>query len=131
VNNIVSVFSAFYGTAAAKYGYVRANPVQLVEMPSEPVRFQQGIAERRRIAGTSKRIGGAVPNDGLARLCATEVRLSELLGLLGNRSTGNISACGLEKRCTMAKSIRQRRTEAAAPSGSREPSLRSSSSFKR
>src|ERR1700753_621387 len=68
------------------------------------------------------------------RWCGSAVRLevasANYWGCAGNPSTGNTSACGSEKRCTMAKSIRQKRIEVAVPSGSQKPSSRNSKSFK-
>ena len=82
VKNIVSVLSAVY-SAALKYGYVRSNPVRLVEMPSEPVRFQQELPTDREL----QRLRDALdePYRTMVWLtCATGVRVSELLGLRWN-----------------------------------------------
>jgi integrase len=79
VKNIVSVFSAVYATAV-KYGYVRSNPVRLVEMPCEPVRFQPELPTDEEL----QRLQNALqePYRTMVWLgCATGVRVSELLGL--------------------------------------------------
>jgi integrase len=82
VKNIASVFSAVY-SAALKYGYVRSNPVRLVEMPSEPVRFQPELPTDTEL----QRLQDALdePYRTMVWLtCATGIRVSELLGLRWN-----------------------------------------------
>lgn len=79
VKNIVTVFGAVY-SAAVKYGYVRANPVHSVELPSEPVRFQPQLPTDKEL----QRLQDALkePYRTMVWLsCATGVRVSELLGL--------------------------------------------------
>jgi excisionase family DNA binding protein len=79
VKNIVSVFSAVYATAV-KYGYVRSNPVRLVEMPSEPVRFQPELPTDEDLQKFQNAL--QEPYRTMVWLgCATGVRVSELLGL--------------------------------------------------
>jgi excisionase family DNA binding protein len=79
VKNIVSVFSAVYATAV-KYGYVRSNPVRLVEMPSEPVRFQPELPTDEELQKFQNAL--QEPYRTMVWLgCATGVRVSELLGL--------------------------------------------------
>jgi len=82
VKNIVSVFSAVY-SAALKYGYVRTNPVRLIEMPSEPVRSQQELPTDTEL----QRLQNALDEPYRTMIwltCATGVRVSELLGLRWN-----------------------------------------------
>ena len=82
VKNILSVFGAVY-TTALKYGYVRSNPARLVEMPSEPVRFQPQLPTDKDL----QRLQNALdePYRTMVWLsCATGVRVSELLGLRWN-----------------------------------------------
>jgi integrase len=79
VKNIVSVFSAVYATAV-KYGYVRSNPARLVEMPSEPVRFQPALPTDEELQKLQNAL--QEPYRTMVWLCcATGVRVSELLGL--------------------------------------------------
>jgi site-specific recombinase XerC len=79
VKNIVSVFSAIYA-AAVKFGYLKVNPVLSVEMPQEPVKFQQKLPSDEEIQQLQDAL--EEPYRTMAWLtCTTGVRVSELLAL--------------------------------------------------
>ncbi len=124
VKNIVSVFSAVY-SAALKYGYVRSNPVRLVEMPSEPVHFQPELPTDTEL----QRLQEALDEPYRTMVWLT-VPLAPASANRWNCAgipwTGSTIACGSEKRYTMT---RQRRIEAVDPSGL-QPRSGSSDGFK-
>jgi integrase len=79
VKNIVSVFSAIYA-AAVKFGYLKENPVRSVELPQEPVKFQQKLPSDEEIQQLQDAL--EEPYRTMVWLtCATGVRVSELLAL--------------------------------------------------